>query len=146
MTTWTGAKFRPAMDTEAVASVVTVVLPTNPWASAAPLPACAVVEPSAPAVADPGCEPHVGPAQAAPDVAEPEPPAATDTLWVCAMLTGVWLSMPPGSTLVVSRLLATLGWAVNPVAATDPLLGVEPVGVNAAADVVPVVSAVADPD
>jgi hypothetical protein len=97
-----GAKFRPAMDTEAAASLTTLVLPTSPWASALPLAAWRLVGPSVPGAVAPDDEaPHDGPSQTAPDVAVPEPPAVTETLCVWVTLMGPWLVVPPGTTLLV---------------------------------------------
>jgi hypothetical protein len=137
-----GAKLRPATDTEADASVVTVVFATSPWALAVPLAACVVVAPGPAAAGDA----HDAPPQTAPEAAEPEPPAATDTLCVWLIVIAPWPVGPPGTSWLVCMLLLTFVWAVNPVAATGLLLGDALPGGSAAAGASVVTFATADPD
>jgi len=90
--------------------------------------------------------PHDGPSQTAPDVAVPESPAVTETLCVWVTLMGPWLVVPPATTLVVWKLLATLVWAVSPVAATGLLLGTAPPIGSTATGEATVSVAVVEPD
>jgi hypothetical protein len=109
MRTLIGAKFRPPIVTDAVASVVTALVLTRPRALAVPVVASELAPPTAapgpapphaaPAQAVPGlAPPHAAPAQAAPEVDEPVPPAVTETLCVCVRLIGAWVVDPPGAT------------------------------------------------
>src|SRR5262249_47566297 len=98
-----GARLRPATDTDAFASVVTVLLATSPRASAAPLIASRILA----AVAVREETPHATPSHAAPERAAAEPPLVTLTDWLWVMFTAPRLAGPPGRTRRASKPLVT---------------------------------------